>query len=122
MRLLLAIVALTASAASPLARPLTGDFDVSLWSSSHVDLSRDYQRAIREATERYRGDFPSSRIIVRTFFVGVGSAGQRIEVLLPPLKSAGADDPFPRKRFTLDGLLPRPEAREPRLSLQLLDI
>ena len=118
MRLLLATLALTASAASPLARTSTGEFDVSLW-SSHVDLSPDYQRAIREATERYRGDFPSSRIIVRTFFVGAGSSGQRIEVLLPPPGLAGADDPFPAEPFTLDGTLPQPDAHEPTLSLQL---
>src|SRR4051812_4954461 len=44
-------------------------FDVSLWSSSEVNLSACYQQIVREATERYRGDLVEtvSFIVLRTY-------------------------------------------------------
>ena len=85
-------------------------FDVSLSGAYAVDLSPLYRQRIREATDAYRGDFPSyavfSRIITQRFQFPLTSP------LDVPPELQEDFDPFPQIPFTLSG---KPEQITPRL-------
>ena len=93
-------------------------FDVSLW-SSHADMSADYQRLIREATEAYRGDFVGyASVIVRTYVSYIYPGGMRISPLEPPIEFGGRYDSFPSEPFTLTRRLAIDDPDATPLSLQ----
>lgn len=97
------VAIISALAAAAPAHDADRPFDVSLSRAHVVDLSPVYQQVIREATDAYRGDFPSyivftTRTVVSHFSHRPMSATSTI--------NASADlqedfDPFPQVPFTL---------------------
>jgi hypothetical protein len=91
-------------AASALAKDVNIPFDVSLSLSGAylVDLSSVYKQVIREATDRYRGDFPDYGVFVVTTRAVVRQHSRfPTSAINTPRELQEDFDPFPQVPFTL---------------------
>jgi hypothetical protein len=93
-----AIVSALAAAAP--AQTADRPFDVSLSEADVMNLSPIYQQVIREATDAYRGDFPSYFVFTARTVVSRFSYPST-RAINAPLDLQEGSDPFPQVPFTL---------------------